>query len=157
MSDIVDRDTRTRIMSKIRGKDTKIELAIRRRLYGEGFRYRLHDRRLSGHPDIVVLKYYALILVHGCFWHGHDCGLFRWPKTHSTFWRRKILGNRARDRRHLQWYARNGWMVATVWECALRGKDEATLDRIGGRLAWWLEHGRKDLTIPKVEKRPRHS
>ena len=97
MADVVDSAVRSRIMSNIRGKDTRPEMTVRRGLHARGFRYRLHDRRLPGRPDLVFPRCHALILVHGCFWHGHNCHLFRWPESRAEFWRGKINGNKARD------------------------------------------------------------
>ena len=92
-TDIVTAQERSRMMAGIRGKNTKPELAIRSALHRLGIRFRLHDKGLPGKPDLVFPKYRAVVLVHGCFWHGHDCHLFRWPKTRSEFWRHKIGAN----------------------------------------------------------------
>ena len=93
MADVVDRKTRSRMMSGIRGKNTRPELLIRKGLHARGFRFRLHDKRLPGKPDLVLPKYSAVIFVHGCFWHGHDCHLFKWPQSRREFWRKKITRN----------------------------------------------------------------
>jgi DNA mismatch endonuclease, patch repair protein len=108
-------------MAGIRATNTKPEMILRRGLHALGFRFRLHDRRLPGKPDIIFPRYRAVILVHGCFWHGHDCPLFRWPKTREAFWRQKISGNRARDEITTVELRTKGWRVLQVWECALRG------------------------------------
>lgn len=104
-------------MSGIRGKDTKPEMIVRQYLHRHGFRYRLHDRRLPGHPDLVLPKYNTVVFVHGCFWHKHDCPRFVWPKTRREFWAEKIKGNVARDRRNEKLLQEQGWKVLTVWEC----------------------------------------
>lgn len=101
-ADIVLPDVCSRMMAGIRGKNTKPEIAIRSALHRLGFRFHVHRRNLHGRPDLVFPKRKAVILVHGCFWHGHDCHLFKWPKPRSDFWRRKINGNIARDREHQQ-------------------------------------------------------
>lgn len=138
MADIVDRATRSRMMAGIRGRDTRPELELRRALYRAGFRYRLHVRGLPGRPDLVLRKYNAVIFVHGCFWHGHDCRYFRLPSTRRDFWARKIRGNRVRDRRNTNALLAEGWRVMTVWECALRDQGAASRHRVIGRLCRWL-------------------
>lgn len=121
MADIVPPEVRSRMMSGIRGKDTKPEMIVRRGLHRMGFRFRLHDRKLPGAPDLVFPKYNAVIFVHGCFWHGHDCHLFKWPSTRREFWEEKIRRNRERDRANLNKLSGRGWRVLVVWECALKG------------------------------------
>jgi DNA mismatch endonuclease (patch repair protein) len=133
MADIVPSDVRSRMMSGIRGKNTKPEWTVRRALHARGFRYRLHARDLPGHPDIVLPRHHAVVFVHGCFWHGHDCPLFRWPKTRPEFWRAKIDRNRANDAKHQAELQSAGWRVAIVWECALRQHMD-----IGSMLAEWI-------------------
>lgn len=117
MVDVVDPATRSRMMAGIRGKDTKPEMLVRRALHKAGFRYRLHVKDLPGRPDIVLPKYRTVIFVHGCFWHGHDCKHFKWPKTRAEFWRKKIEGNVTRDRIAVSELERRGWRVITIWEC----------------------------------------
>ena len=142
MSDIVDRATRSRMMSGIRSKDTGIEISVRKALFAKGFRYRLNQKDLPGKPDMVFPRYQAIVFVHGCFWHGHDCVLFRLPATNREFWQVKIEGNRTRDARNFEALTKMGWRVAVVWECALRAKGEEALVKIANRLAGWLR-GRK--------------
>jgi len=108
-------------MSRIRGKDTKPEMLLRRGLHAAGLRYRLHVRSLPGCPDLVFPRFRAVIFVHGCFWHGHNCRLFRLPDTRRGFWEEKITRNRLRDQLALDRLQAEGWRVLTVWECALRG------------------------------------
>ena len=114
-------------MAGIRGKDTKPELLIRKGLHGLGLRFRLGDsyriagRKLPGRPDLTFPGRRAVILVHGCFWHGHDCAIFRWPTTREQFWRDKITANIARDARVRDELAKTGWRVLEVWECQLKG------------------------------------
>ena len=136
MVDLVTPEVRSRMMSGIRSKDTKPEWIVRRALHARGFRYRLHARDLPGHPDIVLPKHRAVIFVHGCFWHGHDCPLFRWPKTRPEFWLDKIGRNQANDKKHQAALQSLGWRVAIVWECALRSR----LD-VGAMLAEWIGGG----------------
>lgn len=139
MVDVVDAATRSRMMSGIRGRNTKPELLIRSLLHRRGFRFRLDARDLPGRPDIVLPRYRAVVFVHGCFWHGHDCHLFKWPQTRPEFWRDKIGRNRSNDLKAQQLLRERGWRVATVWECALRGANR-DLDGVLQRLVDWL-HG----------------
>ncbi|WP_114813696.1 very short patch repair endonuclease [Paraburkholderia kururiensis] len=140
MVDVVDAATRSRMMSGIRGRNTKPEMLIRRLLHRRGFRFRLDVRELPGRPDIVLPRYRAAIFVHGCFWHGHDCPLFKWPQTRPTFWREKIARNRANDAKALAALAAQGWRIAIVWECAIRGADR-DVDALIERLDAWLRSG----------------
>lgn len=137
MADTVDAATRSRMMSGIRGKNTKPEILIRRLLHRQGFRFRLHDRKLPGKPDIVLPRYHAVIFVHGCFWHGHDCPLFKMPGTHQNFWREKIARNQANDRKNNEALLSAGWRVGIVWECAIRGAGKHP-DKVAHRLSNWL-------------------
>ncbi len=122
-------------MSGIRGKDTKGEFVIRKGLHARGLRYRLNVKDLPGKPDIVLPRHHAVVFFNGCFWHQHDCPLFRWPKTREEFWRDKLAKNRKRDRRVIAELAGSGWRVGIVWECGLKaaGKDPvALLDDVAG-------------------------
>lgn len=147
MADVHDSKTRSRNMAAIRGKDTKPELIIRRGLHAKGFRYRLHNRELPGRPDIVFPKYNAAVFVNGCFWHGHDCPLFKWPKTREDFWRDKISGNVERDRRNLAELRSKGWRYAVVWECALKGKGKLSAGEVIDAIADWLSSDAITLEI----------
>ena len=111
------------MMSGIRSKNTRPELIVRRMLHAAGYRYRLHDRSLPGKPDLVFAGRKAVIFVNGCFWHGHDCHLFRWPGTRTDFWRDKISTNIRRDRRTRDELAALGWRVGEIWECSLKGRE----------------------------------
>lgn len=135
-------------MSGIRGRNTKLEIIVRSLLHREGFRFRLHVRELPGKPDIVLPKYRTAIFVHGCFWHGHDCPLYRLPATRPDFWRNKIDRNRASDRRARDALLAAGWRVAVVWECALRGS-ETDPGQVGLRLAVWLRGNEPETEIRK--------
>ena len=126
MIDIVSPETRSRMMSTIRGRDTKPEMLVRRHLHGLGFRYRLSPRDLPGRPDLVLRRYNVAIFVHGCFWHGHDCARgSRVPKANREYWTAKVARNVARDARAAADLAAAGWRVETIWECDL--KDAAAL------------------------------
>lgn len=106
-------------MAGIRGQNTKGEIVLRKALHKRGLRYRVNVRTLPGKPDIVLPKYHAVVLFNGCFWHGHGCHRFSWPKTRAGFWRTKIEDNRARDERVKAQLESADWRVGTVWECAL--------------------------------------
>lgn len=121
MADIVSPQKRSEMMSGIRGKDTKPEILVRKALHKKGFRFRLHSRQLPGKPDIVLPKYKTVILVNGCFWHGHDCHLFKWPKSNFEFWKNKISETKSRDIKNKTSLENAGWNVITMWECQLRG------------------------------------
>lgn len=128
MTDIVDSQTRSRMMAGIRGKDTKQELALRRSLHALGFRYRLHAKGIPGKPDLVLPKYKAVIFVHGCFWHRHDCRLGRrLPKSNLSYWLPKLERNMERDKEALARLAAAGWDVLVIWECET--KDAEALAR----------------------------
>ncbi len=119
--DIWDKKKRSEVMSKIRSKDTKPEIALRKALFARGFRYRVNDRKLPGKPDIVLPKYKTVIFLHGCFWHRHDgCKYAYTPKTNTEFWVDKITSNAERDKINLQKLTALGWSVITVWECEIR-------------------------------------
>ncbi|GAB1254795.1 very short patch repair endonuclease [Desulfovibrio falkowii] len=137
MADIVDSATRSRMMSGIRGKNTRPEVLVRSLLHRKGFRFRLQVSTLPGRPDIVLPRYRAVIFVNGCFWHGHDCHLFRLPATRTEFWHSKIENNRNRDRRVREELLAAGWRVGVVWECALRGAGR-DLEGVANHLAHWL-------------------
>jgi DNA mismatch endonuclease (patch repair protein) len=139
LPDVVDRLTRSRMMSGIRSKDTKPELLVRRGLHALGLRYRLHAKDIPGTPDLVLAKYRAAIFVHGCFWHGHDCHLFKWPSTRAAFWRAKISRNHTKDAETSIELAEAGWRRAVVWECALKGRDKVPLERVILQLSKWLQ------------------
>ncbi len=128
-------------MSRIRGKDTRPELVMRRGLHALGYRFRLHEKTLPGRPDLVFPKYSAAVFVNGCFWHGHDCHLFRMPSTRPGFWEEKIGRNRARDAEARQALLEGGWRVLDVWECALKGKTRLEPGEPVELAARWLESG----------------
>ena len=134
-------------MAGIRGKDTRPELAVRSALHVRGFRFRLHKRDLPGKPDLVFPKYGAVIFVHGCFWHRHNCHLFRWPKTRTEFWQQKIKANAARDREQRLALSDRGWRVGTIWECSLKGRTRLPIDLIADRCATWLESEQKEMVV----------
>jgi len=137
----VDPQTRSKMMSGIRGRNTRPEIIVRKGLHALGFRFRLHSNQLPGKPDIVLPKYRAAIFVNGCFWHGHDCHLFRMPSTRTEFWQNKIVRNVARDREVSLSISRNGWRQLVVWECALKGRTRLDFESVMQRIADWLKGG----------------
>ena len=146
MADIVDQQTRSRMMSGIRGKNTKPELALRRTLHARGFRFRLHSSKVPGKPDLVLPKHQAVVFVHGCFWHRHDhCRYAATPSTRPEFWKLKFEANVTRDKRIRNALFEHGWRVATVWECALRKPEMATF--AAELLAAWLHGKNKQIEI----------
>ncbi len=119
--DVLTPEQRSYCMSRIRGSDTTPELAVRRLVHAMGYRFRLHRRDLPGRPDIVLPRHRKVILVHGCWWHRHNCRHGRpRAKTNAAFWRRKLDGNVGRDRRNIRLLRKAGWRVLVVWECQTR-------------------------------------
>lgn len=147
MADIVSPEVRSRMMAGIRGKDTKPEMMLRKGLHAAGFRYRLHARDLPGRPDIVFPRHRAVLFAHGCFWHGHDCHLFRWPSTRQEFWTTKINRNREVDTRSEQALAQADWRLGIVWECALKGRTRLPLLEVLEACVGWLRSDAARLEI----------
>lgn len=135
MVDSLTPEQRSAQMSRIRGSNTKLEVLVRKGLHARGFRYRLGGAKLPGRPDIVLPKYQTVVFVHGCFWHGHDCPLYRLPKTRPEFWADKIGKNRARDSKVIEQLKELGWRSVIVWECSLRGIKQAARDQFMDALA----------------------
>ena len=150
MTDIVDPATRSRMMSGIRSENTKPEMLLRRALHKNGFRYRLHDSRIPGKPDLVFPKYHAVLFVHGCFWHGHNCPLFRMPETRNEFWKDKIRKNRERDTVVRKKIEEIGWRLGIVWECALKGKEQIGTEKTIERIVSWLGSDTREFEIRGV-------
>lgn len=149
MTDVLNAAQRQLNMSRIRGKDTKPEMLIRRGLHARGLRYRLHDRKLPGRPDLVFAKHQTAVFVHGCFWHAHGCALSKVPTTRREFWRTKLEGNAARDRKAVAALQAAGWRILVIWECALRGRgrlDEAEV--LGQAVKFIVESAESLLEVP---------
>jgi DNA mismatch endonuclease (patch repair protein) len=146
-ADIVSSAKRSEMMAGIRGKNTKPELIIRKALHAVGFRYRLHEKTLPGKPDLVFPKHNAVIFIHGCFWHGHDCPLFRMPASRPEFWEKKISRNREVDASSTSRLLESGWRVGIVWECAIRGKNKQSVSDVIETCGNWLLSENKDLEI----------
>ena len=153
MADIVSPEIRSRMMSGIRGQDTKPEILLRSGLHRLGLRFTLRSK-LPGKPDLVLPRYRVAVFFHGCFWHGHQgCHLFRLPGTRTDFWKVKIEGNRERDARVLDSLVADGWRVAVVRECAIRGAGKIPWEVVCIDLAGWIRgaHG-KTLEIAAMDR-----
>lgn len=150
MVDRVSVATRSRMMSVIRSKDTRPEMCIRRLLHARGLRFQLHRNDLPGSPDIVLVRFGAVIFVHGCFWHQHTCAKSAIPQSRTEWWTDKLSANRRRDRESRRRLRSLDWRVLTIWECALRkadasGRTEALADRIEA----FLQSDNSALQIPR--------
>ena len=151
MVDVVNPETRSRMMSAIRGANTKPELNVRRRLHAAGFRYGLHRKDLPGRPDLVMPRHDAVIFVHGCYWHRHPgCRLATTPSTRTDFWTAKFTANQERDRRNIAELRDRGWRVAIVWECEVRTATDA--DEAVSELIAWLLSDRDQVEIPHAAR-----
>jgi len=130
MADVHSKETRSYNMSRIKGKDTKPEMLVRRFLHAQGYRYRLHVKDMPGKPDIVLPKYRTVIFINGCFWHGHNnCKYATIPKTKTEWWQNKIAGNIVNDNKKIAALKKDGWKIITIWTCHLKtAKLEATLN-----------------------------
>ena len=124
--DIWDKEKRSAVMAKIRSKDTKPELIVRRYLYHRGYRYRKNVKGLPGTPDIVLRKYGVVIFIHGCFWHGHGCTKYK-PKDNSDYWTSKLERNKKRDEEVNKILMQKGWKIIRIWECELKNKNREKL------------------------------
>lgn len=138
MTDIVTPEKRSQMMADIKGKNTEPELIIRKGLFNNGFRYLLYRKDIPGKPDLVLPRYNAVIFVNGCFWHQHDCHLFKWPKQNKDFWREKLCNNLERDIRNHEQVAQLGWRICTIWECALKGRSTDEIAQLLESLSVWL-------------------
>ena len=132
MADVHNQQTRSYNMSQIKGKNTKPEMLVRKFLFAHGYRYKLHDKKLPGKPDIVLPKYKTVIFVHGCFWHGHaNCKYYVVPKTRTDWWLNKINRNIANDAKAVKALKKDGWKIITVSECKLKPVSiQLTLDSL---------------------------
>lgn len=132
MADVHTAEVRSYNMSRIRSKDTRPELIVRKFLFANGFRYRLHRKDLPGKPDIVLPRYKTVIFVHGCFWHGHEgCRYYVMPKTRTEWWKNKIERNRQLVRIHTEKLEADNWHVISLFECSLKkGRTEQTLNKL---------------------------
>lgn len=152
--DVLTPEQRRLNMSRIRGRDTKPEMLLRRGLHAAGLRYRLQVRELPGRPDLVFPKYRAVILVHGCFWHAHECPIFRMPSTRTDFWSSKITANHRRDIQTHAALLLLGWRVLTVWECSLKGRSRWPLNDLLDECVRFIKGNDVKLAISGKFDRP---
>ncbi|MBU4175784.1 MAG: very short patch repair endonuclease [Actinobacteria bacterium] len=151
--DNVKKETRSRMMSAVRDKNTKLEIEIRRRLFAKGFRFRIHRKDLPGTPDIVFPRYNAIIFVHGCFWHMHGCPRSRLPDTRQAWWKAKLEDNKRRDEAAVRDLEDAGWRVMLIWECGYRRKgvrESEALDEMAEAAAVFLESQTLYTEIPQI-------
>lgn len=137
MADIFSKEDRSEIMAKISGKETTLEILVRKYLFFNGFRYRKNVKKLAGTPDIVLKKYNTVIFINGCFWHGHSsCSRSSLPKTNIDFWNEKIKGNIERDKKTNDSLQKDGWDVIIIWQCELQNKSsrESTLNELKDKI-----------------------
>jgi DNA mismatch endonuclease (patch repair protein) len=155
MVDIVDSATRSRMMSNIKGRNTKPELLIRSLLHAQGFRFRIHRKDLPGKPDIVLPKYKAIIFIHGCFWHGHqNCRLFKLPASRTEFWEAKISKNQQNDLKAKELLLNSGWRICTIWECAIRRSKKDSVALMDILTTWLLGSERlQEIDEPMINKK----
>lgn len=155
MPDIVSKETRSRMMSSVRAKNTKPEIEIRHRLFSLGLRYRLHTKNLPGTPDVVFPKYGSVVFINGCFWHHHGCRYSALPATRRVWWKKKLLNNAKRDLKVISELRVLGWRIAIIWECAFRGQESKrskALDSIALRVEAFLKSEKSLLEIPRVAR-----
>jgi DNA mismatch endonuclease, patch repair protein len=145
MADVHNKETRSYNMSRIKGKNTKPEMLVRKYLHNRGFRYRLHVKNLPGKPDVVLPKYKTVIFIHGCFWHGHEnCKYYVIPKTRTDWWVAKINSNIFNDTKAILALKNQGWCILTIWECELHhSKVDKTLAKLPGKIISCIEKLKK--------------
>ena len=137
-------------MASIPAKNTSPELKIRKSLHRRGYRYRLHSKLLPGKPDLVFSQLNAVIFINGCFWHGHDCHLFRMPSSNNSYWSKKIDKNKKRDIRNGELLVDMNWRVLTIWECSLKGKGRLEFELLISTIENWLHGDSQILDIRGV-------
>ena len=147
---------RSRVMSRIRSRDTKPERFVRRRFWSQGFRYARSPYHLPGTPDLLLPRYKVAIFVHGCFWHAHNCPRGRLPATNREFWRAKLLGNRRRDQRAMRQLRRLGWHCFQIWQCRLKADTQRVLTLVQG-IRFVFDRGgqRGSASAPKLDIKDR--
>jgi DNA mismatch endonuclease (patch repair protein) len=145
--DNISKEKRSYVMSKVKSKNTTPELILRKTLHHLGLRYKLHDAKLPGKPDLVFPRYNAVIFVHGCFWHGHNCGRTGIPKSNRDFWMEKIERNKRNDSEHIKSLAKANWRTMIVWECAIQGKRKIAIDDLAVLIRDWLLSGKESCVI----------
>lgn len=138
MADIFNKKTRSRVMACVKNKNTAPEIAIRKALFARGLRYRLHDENLPGRPDLIFKKWGAIIFIHGCFWHRHDCKYAALPATNKKFWTQKLTGNALRDKEAVKKLTQAGWRVKIVWSCMLKNRKEIDSEKTVDAIVEWI-------------------
>ena len=134
--DVFSKEKRSEVMSRIKGKDTKLEVKVRSRLFKDGYRFRKNDKRYPGKPDILLPRYKTAIFINGCFWHNHaNCNYAYIPKTRRKFWTEKFKKNKERDKKNLRLLKKMGWKVIIVWECQLKRNFESSLSKLKSKLS----------------------
>ena len=146
--DVVDSATRSRMMAGIAAKNTKGELVLRRGLHARGLRFRVNVKSLPGTPDLALRRYSSVLFFNGCFWHQHDCALFRWPKTRAQFWKTKLSQNRERDERVWAELSSDGWRLGVVWECALKALQGDTHELLLDDIDAWIRQEPRQSIAP---------
>lgn len=141
MNERTPKEVRSRIMASVKGRNTTPEMLVRKALFSKGFRYRLHVGTLPGRPDIVLKRWKVVILVDGCFWHGHGCSRSRIPRSNADYWKKKLAGNMARDQANIQALIDLGWRVCRVWTCALQGQRAEEVAQLAEEIALWIVRG----------------
>lgn len=141
--DIVSKNKRSKMMSGIKSKNTRPETLIRKALFSKGFRYRINVTQLPGKPDLVLKKHNAVIFINGCFWHLHNCHLFKWPSSRAEFWKKKITENSNRDKNNIEKLLNNGRRVLIIWECSVKGKTRLVFDDMIDEIESWLNSEQK--------------
>lgn len=154
MSDIVSKEKRSQMMAGIKSKNTKPELQIREMLFSNGFRYRLHLKNIPGKPDLVLKKHNVVIFINGCFWHMHNCSLFKMPSTREEFWKNKLLYNKQNDVNNIKLLKQNNWRIIIIWECSLKGKYKLTPEQLFNKISKFIYGNQKTIQIRgKANKR----
>ncbi|MDA0781194.1 MAG: very short patch repair endonuclease [Rickettsiales bacterium] len=138
LMDIFTKEKRSKVMSAVKGKDTKPEIMLRKAIFKQGFRYSLHTGSIEGKPDIYLKKYNAVIFFHGCFWHGHNCKAGALPKTRTEFWKKKIESNKCRDLKVINVLKEKGYRVLIIWGCSLKGKGKERFDTVVNKTICWI-------------------
>ncbi len=136
--DIFSQEKRSKLMSSVKGKDTKPEIMLRKALFNKGFRYSLHNKEIEGKPDIYLKKHNVIIFFHGCFWHGHDCKAAKLPKTRIEFWNNKITSNKERDSKVFTILLNKGFRVLIVWGCSFKGMGKDRFNEVVDKTIEWI-------------------
>lgn len=147
MTDVHDRQTRSRNMAAIKGSNTKPELRVRKEFHRRGLRYSLKNKLIPGRPDLVLSKYRVAVFIHGCFWHRHHCNYFKLPKSNTEFWNNKINANVKRDTEVIRQITAAGYRILIIWECSFKGKNKEDPDVLFERILYWIRTEDKNSEI----------